>query len=259
MHPVERLRYVAQAGDTPTVPLGREAAYALADFAYDPMELLTACKRLVERRPACGPLVWVCARMLSGSDPVTEAYDTVAALERDRTSEELAHAVPTEASVLVVGSAEVSSVAALWRPDIELMMASDLPRAHQRDESEDQGSDEGATAWPLANVDLLILEAEATGEGEALLRLGASAAAAAAHQLEIPVWLVAGLGRVLLDRMWMGARDLAVHADRGGRGYHDLEVASLDFVDMVVGPAGPHPVTELRFRRECPIVPELFA
>ena len=249
---------MAQAGDTKTVPLVREAAYALADFAYDPMELLTACKRLVERRPACGPLVWVCAQMLSGSDPVTEAYDAVAALERDRTSEELAHQIPTEASVLVVGSAEVSSVAALWRPDIELKTASALPRAHEIEESEDQPTDERATPWPLANVDLLILEAEATGDAEALLSLGASAAMAAGHQLEIPVWLVAGLGRVLLDRMWVGARDLAVHADRGGRGCHDLEVTSLDLVDMVVGPAGPHPVTELRFRRECPIVPELF-
>ena len=246
MHPVERLRYVAQAGDTSTVPLVREAAYALADFAYDPMELLIACKRLVERRPACAPLVWVCARILSGSDPVTEAYDCVAALERDRTSEELTNQIPSEASVLVVGLAEASREAALWRPDIDLTTA------------EAVGAEDHSFAWLEQTVDLLILEAEAASDGEALLRLGASSAATAAQQMEIPVWLVAGLGRVLPDQMWIGARELALRDRRGSRSYHDFEVISLDCVETVVGPSGPHPVSELRFRRECPIVPELF-
>ena len=72
---------MARAGDVPAAPLVREAAAALAAFAYDPMELLTACKQLIERRPACGPLVWVAARMLTGSDPSTEAWDAVDALE----------------------------------------------------------------------------------------------------------------------------------------------------------------------------------
>ena len=246
MHPVERLRYVAQAGDTSTVPLVREAAYALADFAYDPMELLIACKRLVERRPACASLVWVCARILSGSDPVTEAYDCVAALERDRTFEELANQIPSEASVLVVGLAEAIHEAALWRPDIDLTTAQ-------------AGGADHSFAWPEQTVDLVILEAEAAGDGEALLRLGASSVATAAQQMEIPVWLVAGLGRVLLDQMWIGATDLALRDQRRHRSYHDFEVISLDCVDTVVGPSGPHPVSELRFRRECPIVPELFA
>ena len=236
--------------------LAREAAYALADFAYDPMELLTACKRLVERRPGCGPLVWVCARILSGSDPVTEAYDCIAALQRDRTAEELVNRIPSEASVLAVGFSEASREAARWRPDIDLTLAVPL------------GAEDPSVARPDRSVDLVILEADVVGDREALLRSGARDAVLAARQEGTPVWLVAGLGRVLLDQMWTGARDLALRdlalRDQRGRGaYHGsetaLEVASLDCVDSVVGPSGPHPVSELRFRRECPIVPELFA
>lgn len=250
VHPVERLRYVARAGDTSTVPLVREAAFALADFAYDPMELLTACKRLVERRPACAPLVWICARILSGSDPATEAYDCVSALERDRTCEELTNLIPGEASVLVVGRAEASGEAALWRPDIELIPV-------------DAADDEDHPIGPLEqSVDLLVLEAEAVSDGEALLRSGAGPFAAAARQTDVPVWLVAGLGSVLPEQMWIGATELAMREHSGSGSYRSsggYEVVPLDCVDTVVGPSGMHPVSELRYRRECPIVPELFA
>ena len=230
------------------MPLVREAAYALADFAYDPMELLTACKRLVERRPACGPLVWVCARILSGSDPVAEAYDCVAALQRDRTVAELAGQIPSEASVLAVGLSEAIREAALLRPDLDLMVV------------EPSGAGDPSVCRSDRTVDLVILEADVVGDGEALLRSGTCEAALAAKQREgTPVWLVAGLGRVLLDQMWTGARDLALRDQEDRGGFVGLEVVSLDCVDIVVGPSGPHPVSELRFRRECPIVPELVS
>lgn len=227
------------------MPLVREAAYALADFAYDPMELLTACRRLVERRPACGPLVWVCARILSGSDPVAEAYDCVAALQRDRTVEELAGQIPGEASVLAVGLSEAARAAALLRPDLELMLA------------EPSGAGDPSVCRPDRTVDLVILEANVVGDREALVRSGTREAALAAKQ-RAPMWLVAGLGTVLGDQMWTGARDLALRDQRDRGGSVGIEVVSLDCVDIVVGPSGPHPTSELRFRRECPIVPELF-
>ncbi len=232
------------------MPLVREAAFALADFAYDPMELLTACKRLVERRPACAPLVWICARILSGSDPATEAYDCVAGLERDRTCEELTNEIPSEASVLVVGRAEAGGEAARWRPDIELTAV-------------DTADDEDHSIGLLErSVDLLVLEAEAVTDDEALLRSGAGTVAAVAQEMEVPVWLVAGLGRVLPEQMWIGATELAMREQRGSGSYHGspgYEVVSLACVDTVVGPSGLHPVSELRYRRECPIVLELFA
>ncbi|MDE0067368.1 MAG: hypothetical protein OXN44_10930 [Acidimicrobiaceae bacterium] len=228
----------------------REAAFALADFACDPMELLTACKRLVERRPACAPLVWICARILSGSDPAAEAYDCVSALERDRTCEELADQIPSEASVLVVGRDEAGEEAALWRPDVELVAV-------------DAADDEDHPIGPLVqSVDLLVLEAEAVSDSEALLRSGAGPVVAAARQMEVPVWLVVGLGRVLPEQMWIGATELAMREHSGADSHHGsagYEVVPLDRVDTVVGPSGMHPVSELRYRRECPIVMELFA
>lgn len=227
--------------------LAVEAASALADFAYDPMELLIACKRLVARHPSCGPLVWVCARILSGSDPAAEAYDCVAALRRDRTVEELAGRIPSEASVLAAGFSEASREAAFFRPDVALTLAEPTGAENQPDSSSGQ------------SVDLVILEAGMVGDSEALLRSGSHEAALAAERAGVPVWLVAGLGRVLGDRMWTGARDSAVRGQRERDGCVGLEVVSLDCVDNVVGPSGPHPVSELRYRRECPIVPELFA
>ena len=221
------------------------------------MELLTACKRLVERRPGCAPLVWICARILSGSDPATEAYDCVSALERDRTCEELANQIPSEATVLALGRAEAGGEAALWRPDIELI-AVDAANAVD-DEVHPNGSLE-------QSFDLLVLEAEAVSDGQALLRSGAApgatSVAATARQMEIPVWLVAGVGRVLPEQMWTGATELAMRELSGSgsyRGSGGYEVVSLDCVDAIVGPSGMHPVSELRYRRECPIVLELFA
>lgn len=225
-----------------------EAAYALADFANDPMELLAACKRLVERRPGCGPLVWVCARILSGSDPVTEAYDCVAALQRDRTALELADRIPSEASVLAVGSSELTCEASLRRPDIDLTISEEALGVHGQ-----------ACVRPDHGLDLLILEADVVSGDGALFQAGVNALAATAKQTGVPVWLVVGLGRVLLDQMWIGATDSALRGQRVRLSSHDFEVTSLDCVDTVIGPSGLHPVSELQFRRECPIVPELFA
>ena len=57
MHPIERLRWIARAEDEPAASLGSEAAWTLAELAeQEPNALLTACRRLLDRHPACGPL-----------------------------------------------------------------------------------------------------------------------------------------------------------------------------------------------------------
>jgi hypothetical protein len=38
----------------------------------------------------------------------------------------------------------------------------------------------------------------------------------------------------------------------------DHEIVPLDLIDRVVGPSGPIPVAEARFRIDCPVAPELF-
>ncbi|MEQ8840735.1 MAG: hypothetical protein RIB98_07115 [Acidimicrobiales bacterium] len=258
---MERLRYVARAGDAPTAPLVREAALALASFAHDPVELLTACRQLIERRPTSGPLLWLAARMVTGADPGTEAWDAVEALERDTTMRELAHALPADASVLVIGAAEICGEAVLARPDVEVLVADTVgegyglvrtleARDHQVIDVPAAGL--GAAA---AAVDVVLLEADVMHDAAALARSGSLAAAAVGHYCGIPVWLVAGVGRVVPARMFDWVADRSADVDPWD---DTVEALPLTLVDSVIGPSGPQPVAEIPYRIDCPIAPELF-
>jgi hypothetical protein len=261
VHPIERLRYVARAGDVPTAPLVRESAAALAAFAHDPMELLTACRQLIEHRPGCGPLVWVSARMLTGPDPAIEAWDAVEALERDPTPAELAHALPADSTVLVIGSPEITGEALFQRADVQALVADTIGEGYgllrALDDADHIGIDvpPGGVGAAAVDVDLVVLEAEAMGDLAALARSGSRAAAAVARHGGVPVWMVAGVGRSLPARMWEAVHDRVVGDDPW---HADLEAVPLDLVDRVVGPAGPQAVDEARRVVDCPVAPELF-
>ena len=70
VHPIERLRYVARARGADAESLVRETAGALRGLGLDMAGLVVACRRIVERHPTSGPLWWLCARMLTSSDPL---------------------------------------------------------------------------------------------------------------------------------------------------------------------------------------------
>ena len=219
------------------VPLVREAAAALFHFADDPMGLLTACRRLLDRRGDCGPLVWLAARMLSGLDPRQEARDAVRALEADPTAWELADALRSGMAVLAVGRSESVESALQDRPDLRVVLPDD-PEA-------------------LATADLVVLASDCAGPSEALVYAGAVPIAEAARESGVPVWLAVGVGRALPERMWdaLSARhrpdDLALHR---------LAVLDLDrFVTRVATPAGLRTPAEAARGSDCPVVPELFA
>jgi translation initiation factor 2B subunit (eIF-2B alpha/beta/delta family) len=261
VHPIERLRYVARAGDVPTAPLVREAAIALASFAHDPVELLTACRQLIERRPTSGPLLWVTARMLTGTDPGTEAWDAVEALERDTTARELAHALPADSTVLVIGASEICGDAVLQRPDVEVLVADTVGEGYgligQLDARDHVAVDVPAAGVgaAAADVDLVLLEAEVMHAEAALARSGSLAAAAVAAQQGTPVWLAAGVGRVVPTRMYEYVADRSADVDPWD---DEVEAVPLALVDKLVGPSGLMAVAEVRFRVDCPIAPELF-
>jgi hypothetical protein len=84
---------------------------------------------------------------------------------------------------------------------------------------------------------------------------GSRAAAAVARQAGVPVWLVAGVGRLLPERMWAPLRD-RVRTDEAWDA--DEEVVPLELVDRVVGPVGVQEVADALRRTDCPVVPELF-
>src|SRR5436305_1748056 len=102
MHPIERLRWVARAPEGDLSLVAAEAAGALAAFAADPAGLVIASRRLIERRPAAGPLWWLASRVLCALDPGFEAVAAAAELEGDRTAVALAGDLPG-GTIAIVG------------------------------------------------------------------------------------------------------------------------------------------------------------
>ena len=218
------------------VPLVREAAAALVHFADDPMGLLTSCRRLLDRRGGCGPLVWLAARMLSGLDPRQEARDAVRALDADPTVWELANALPSGKAVLAVGRSESVESALQDRPDLRVVLPDD-PEA-------------------LVTADLVVLASDCAGPSEALVDAEAVPLVEAARESGVPVWLAVGVGRVLPERMWNALRSRHRPDELALNG---LAVLDLDrFVTRVATPAGLRTPAEAARQSDCPIVPELF-
>ena len=239
MHPIERLRYVARAGVVPVAPLVRESASALSSFADDPMGLLTSCRRLLDRRGDCAPLVWLAARMLTAMDPRSEAMRVVEDLDNDATERVLLnglHSLPASSSVLAVGELGVYSVALDDRPDLRWLDPDDLEAA--------------------AQADLVLMTSDCAGPSRALVVAETVSVAEMALGWGTPVWLIAGAGRILPGRMWELLSAGHRPDDPVLRG---LAVLDLDrFVTRVVTPSGLRAPAEAARRSDCPIVPELF-
>lgn len=269
---MERLRYVARAGDVPVVPLVRESAAALVTMADDPMGLLTSCRRLVDRRPGCAPLVWLAARMLTGADPRSEARDAVAEIEADPTGHELDHVLGHGWTVAALGDSDIIAPVLRSRPDLRIVpadAAAGLGLGADDPDGLDAAADDsdeyplsGAAAdpdRPTANAgtaDVVVLESDCVGPTAALVPPGAVEAADRARASAVPVWLVAGVGRVLPERMW----DLAVTGlGNDGLASGGCELLDLDrLVTRMVTPVGLRAPDRARSRIDCPTAPELF-
>ena len=230
---------MARAGVVPVVPLVRESAAALASFADDPKGLLTSCRRLLDRRSDCGPLVWLASRMLTAMDPRSESMRVLEDLDDDTTERVLQtglNALPSCSSVLAAGELGAFATALHERPDLRWIEPDDL---------------EGA-----GPADLVLMTSDCVGPSQALVVSETVPVAEAARGWGTPVWLIAGAGRILPDRMWdlLSARHRP--EDPAMRG---LAVLDLDrFVTRVVTPSGLRTPAEAARRSDCPIVPELF-
>lgn len=283
MHPIERLRYVARAGDVPVEPLVRESAGALATFADDPTGLLTACRRLLERRPASAPLVWLCARMLSGADPRLEARDVVAAIAADPTDDELAHALPADVTVCLIGGGEISGRALLGRPDLSVLLVDPVDDAHHLLRALDEAGHR-VESVPTSALDaaveaseVVVFDAAAAAPGRMLGPAASLAAAAVAARTRAETWVAVGVGRLLPDPMWpaLGVVDDSVDTSAAPRDGHDargtagrrtlprdvftrdvVEVPA-ELVDVCVTPVGRRRPDELARATDCPVVPAL--
>ena len=126
MHPIERLRYVARASGADQGLLVRETAGALASLGFDPPGLVTACRRIIDRHPASGPLWWLSARVLTSNDPVGEAWRAADEIADDPTPDALAHAIPDEATICLLGWPEQIGDALPRRGDLDVLVVDAL-------------------------------------------------------------------------------------------------------------------------------------
>jgi hypothetical protein len=84
---------------------------------------------------------------------------------------------------------------------------------------------------------------------------GSRAAAAVAYTEEIPVWVVAGVGRVLPTRLWAAMVDKVTALGDPWDG--DWEVVPLELATAVVGPEGVQTSVDALAGADCPDAPEL--
>ena len=263
MHPIERLRWVARSPEGDSSLVAAEAADALAGFADDPAGLVIASRRLIERRPASAPLWWLASRVLCSLEPAFEAMDAAADLERDRTPVALAGDLPG-GTIAIVGWPEQASAALRIRGR---MGASEdtadrvvvVPAAREGWGCVDwlQGHGVDARLLRAAEVTaaarrcvLALLEAAAVGPDSCLAATGSAALAASAREAKRPVWLVAGVGRVLPGPLY----DALVRRVGDDPAF---DVVPLEAIDEIAGPAGPVPRAQLA-RPSCPVAAELL-
>lgn len=262
MHPIERLRYVARSGGVDHAALAEEVARALAGFVDDPSGLVTACRRIIDRHPTSGPMWWLAARVLATNDPRAEAFRCVSILQDDKTAAALAYELADEITVTVLGWPEQVGAALVRRGDIRALVVDALGEGAglvRRLEYADSPAEEvnpanlaGAVRWS----NLVLLEASAVGPGSFVSVAGSHAAAAVARDNDADVWLVAGEGRLLPERLWESVVD---RLDQAGEPWElDEEIVPLSLVDRVVGPKGLESVEAMLRRTDTPVVPELL-
>jgi hypothetical protein len=111
-------------------------------------------------------------------------------------------------------------------------------------------------AAAVAASDAVLLEASAIGPQQFVSITGSFAAAAVARALDVPVWLVGGVGRMLPAPVFDAIA--ARVADVTEPWNDEDELVPIDFVDHIVGPAGVLPSTQALRDCACPIAPELL-
>jgi hypothetical protein len=237
MHPIERLRWIARAEDEPAASLASEAAWTLAELAEaEPTALLTACRRLLDRHPACGPLWWVSSRVAAADDPVEAARRAAAELCSDPTPDRLAKAlrasftaddvvaltVPAELSLACLEACRPHPVRVLgisWSLGRAVRAISEVA-------SDVTGYPSGDEDEALEGASVLLVEALAAGPRAALVDAEAAVAIRAALDASVPAWIVIGVGRALPGRLFEAA------AERAGEAVEDV---ALDTFALGVG------------------------
>jgi hypothetical protein len=252
---------VARAGGDDPGVVARQAAAALAGIAGEPAAVVTACRRLVDRQPWCAPVWWLAARVLAAADPAPEAWRAADELRHDATPRALADALPDGAIVTVLGSPWQVGAALTRRGDVwSLVVDVRSEGGRLLYELDEAGGDvaavveSGLGAAVLAST-VVVLEADALGFDGLVAVPGSLAAAAVARHAGIPVWAVAGVGRVLPEGLWDALTARLGEAPEPWAA--PVEGVPMNLVDVIIGPSGPESSDEALARAGCVAVPEL--
>ncbi len=243
MHPIERLRYVARADEVGPSALVREAAGALIGFTDEPQALVTGCRRLVDRHPEAGPMWWLASRVLGAADPAGEARKAAQDLESDPTAAVLADRLPDDLTVVVLGWPEIASAALARRGDVEALvvdvcgLGERLVRRLRSSGVDAVDVPEGRVGSAVSDAGMVLLEAWASGPRGVLCEQGSLAAAGVARLAGVPVWVTAGVGRVLPARLWSSLQ-ARLGSAAGEPWERAWEVVPLEGLDAVARPGG---------------------
>jgi len=215
MHPIERLRYVARAGWAPPAVLAAEAAWALGDLALHEGSAVL---------PAC--------RRLLDRHPGCGPLWWVAA------------------RILTAG--DPAQEAERCADALESDPTSDLLR-------EDLGAGRRAVrhggVGDVASAEIVVVEVGAIGPGGVLVDPDDVGLLEAARALEVPVWVEAGVGRVMPPRLW----EALVRRVEGAHIHRPAAVVDLDGIEAVAGPVGVQAVPVALASSDCPEPGELLA
>lgn len=264
MHPIEHLRYVARATGADPAVVAREAADALVEMArIQPAGLVPACRRLIDRHVASGPVWWLSARMLRSEEPARAGRESASELDSDPTASHLTDALADSATVVVVGWPDVTAEALRRRGDVEVLVVDwssegeQLARRLQERGSEVALVPESGAGPAAVVADVVLVEALAAGPAGVLAVPGSMAVAAVAAHQQVPVWAVAGVGRVLPEQLWDA---LVNRLDESGAEPWDrpVEVVPAGLISCVVGPDGLVEAEPGLRATTCPAAPELF-
>jgi hypothetical protein len=236
VHPIERLRAVARARDLEQTLLASEAASVLGSLAFDPMSLLTSCRRLIDRHPAAGALWWACARLLAADDARAEARRIALDLDDDPARIDLSLELPDGAVVTVIpdaaGGSDLAGDLAGMRDDLEVVEADGAAPAG--------GTAAGSAPAGGTAAGILLVETGAAGPGRFLGAAGTGEAMAEAREAGDAVWLLVAVGRRLPGPLFDA---LATRAGTAAG-----EVLPIEGIDRIVEPR----------QVPCPCPPELL-
>lgn len=257
MQPFERLRYIARWSEDDGPELLSEAADCLAAFGDDPAGLVVACRRLLAHHPSAAPLWWLCSQVLAAPDAVEASWTAWQAFTDDATPSRLVSALPFphDDPVAVLGWPDVVAAGFEERPDLDVVAVrirgegDQLSRRLRRAETPVRVVVESELLTQEPSH--LLIETAAAGGGHAFVPFGAIDLAAAARSHGTKVWLVAGIGRVLPERLFQSLTRAVGEDD-------ETELIAADQFDLVVGPTGLEPPAAFGRRMDCAVAPELL-